>query len=89
MSRPTRLLTFTETGFCLTNRAAQIRRTLSLASLDSLLTIAQNDQEREKFLLNVRATGKSMIWRDEKETRKLPNDVERALVLACRGGLSE
>ena len=45
--------------------------------------------ERERFLLSMRETGKSMLWRDEKETRKMPNDAERALVLASRRGLSE
>ena len=37
----------------------------------------------------MRETGKSMLWRDEKETRKMPNDAERALVLSFRRALSE
>jgi hypothetical protein len=65
--------------------AAQIRRTISLASLDTLLTIAQDDMERERFGQEI----KSMLWRDERETRKMPNDAERALVLAARRGLRE
>lgn len=69
--------------------AAQIRRTISLASLDALLNIAQDDLERERFLLSMRETGKNMLWRDERETKKMPNDAERALVLAARRGLSE
>jgi len=68
-------------------RAAQIRRTISLASLDTLLSIAQDDNQREQFLTTVKETGKSMLWRDEKEARKMPNDAERALVLAFRRGL--
>jgi hypothetical protein len=37
----------------------------------------------------MRETGKSMLWRDEKEARKMPNDAERTLVLAARRGLRE
>jgi hypothetical protein len=43
--------------------------------------------ERERFISNVRETGKSMLWRDEKEARKMPNDAERALVLSFRRAL--
>ena len=45
--------------------------------------------ERERFISNVRETGKSMLWRDEKEARKMPNDAERALVLSFRRALSQ
>jgi hypothetical protein len=60
-----------------------------LASLDTLLTIAQDDMERERFISTVRETGKSMLWRDEKEARKMPHDAERAFVLAARRALSK
>lgn len=68
-------------------RAAQIRRTLSLASVDSLLRVAQDEEMREQFLVNVREQGKNLVWRDEKEAKKLPGDAERALVLAIKRGL--
>lgn len=43
---------------------------------------------REQFLVNVREQGKKMVWRDEREAKKLPGDAERALVLAIKRGLS-
>ncbi|KAJ9123945.1 hypothetical protein QFC22_000736 [Naganishia vaughanmartiniae] len=69
--------------------ANQIRRTLSLASVDSLLRVAQDQETRDQFLDNVKEHGKRMVWRDERERRKLPGDAERALVLAVKRGLSE
>ncbi|KAJ9118968.1 hypothetical protein QFC24_005934 [Naganishia onofrii] len=71
------------------HRANQIRRTLSLASVDSLLRVAQDQETRDQFLDNVKEHGKRMVWRDERERRKLPGDAERALVLAVKRGLSE
>jgi hypothetical protein len=44
---------------------------------------------REQFLVNVREQGKSLVWRDEREAKKLPGDAERALVLAVKRGLRE
>ncbi|KAJ9097633.1 hypothetical protein QFC21_004669 [Naganishia friedmannii] len=67
--------------------ANQIRRTLSLASVDSLLKVAQDQETRDQFLDNVKEHGKRMVWRDERERRKLPGDAERALVLAVKRGL--
>lgn len=71
------------------DRAAQIRRTISLASVDSLLKVAQDERMREQFLVNVKEQGRRMVWRDEREAKKLPGDAERALVLAIKRGLSE
>lgn len=57
--------------------------------MDSLLKVAQDEEMREQFLVNVREQGKSLVWRDEKEVKKLPGDAERALVLAIKRGLRE
>ncbi|WVR06354.1 hypothetical protein IAU60_003385 [Kwoniella sp. DSM 27419] len=68
--------------------ADQIRRTLSLASLDTLLLISSNPSgEREKLIKEVSRAGKDLVWRDKDEKRVLPRDSERASVLAAKRGL--
>ncbi|KAK4685278.1 hypothetical protein P7C73_g4880, partial [Tremellales sp. Uapishka_1] len=64
--------------------ADQIRRTLSLANLDSLLLISQNPSgEREKLMAEV----KDLVWRGSDERKLFPQDGERASVLAIKRGL--
>jgi hypothetical protein len=71
-------------------RADQIRRTLSLASLDHLLVLSANQGgERERLLAEVQRAGKDLVWRDAKEKRLYPKDAERTLVLATKRGLRE
>ena len=71
-------------------RADQIRRTLSLASLDHLLVLSANQGgERERLLAEVQKAGKDLVWRDAKEKRLYPKDAERTLVLATKRGLRE
>jgi hypothetical protein len=68
--------------------ADQIRRTLSLASLDSLLVLSQNHGgERAKLIEELSRRGKGFVWRDEDEQRLFPRDSERAGVLAAKRGL--
>ncbi|KAL0255686.1 hypothetical protein I308_100493 [Cryptococcus tetragattii IND107] len=67
--------------------ADQIRRTLSLASVDSLLLLSVNQSERTKFLAEVSRAGRGLVWRDESEQCLLPQDNERAIVLALKRGL--
>lgn len=70
--------------------ADQIRRTLSLASLDSLLVLSQNHGgERAKLIEELSRRGKGFVWRDEDEQRLFPRDSERAGVLAAKRGLRE
>jgi hypothetical protein len=70
--------------------ADQIRRTLSLASLDSLLLLSQNHGgERTKLIEELSRRGKGFVWRDEYEQRLFPRDSERAGVLAAKRGLRE
>lgn len=75
----------------LSETAASIRRNLSSATLATALStlstsISSSSEaaiEREKLLKR----GKKMVWRDEREIRKLPQDAERAFVLAGQRGL--
>ncbi|OXG50365.1 hypothetical protein J010_02837 [Cryptococcus neoformans] len=67
--------------------ADQIRRTLSLASVDSLLLLSASQSERTKFLAEVSRAGRGLVWRDEGELCLLPQDNERAVVLALKRGL--
>lgn len=69
--------------------ADQIRRTLSLASVDSLLLLSANQSERTKFLAEVSRAGRGLVWRDEGELCLLPQDNERAVVLALKRGLRQ
>ena len=70
--------------------ASQIRRTLSMASLDHLLLLSQNPSgEREKLLKEVSRAGKELVWRNENERKLFPRDGERALILAAKRGLRE
>lgn len=69
--------------------ADQIRRTLSLASVDSLLLLSANQSERTKFLAEVSRAGRGLVWRDEGEQCLLPQDNERAVVLALKRGLRQ
>jgi len=72
------------------NRADQIRRTLSLASLDQLLVLSANQAgERDRLLAQVSRVGKDLVWREHNEKRLLPRDTERALVLAFKRGMRE
>jgi len=68
--------------------AAQIRRTLSLASLSqlnsTLSTLSADPSTRLELLTTVTSSTKSLVWRGPREPRKLPSDAERALVLALR-----
>ncbi|ORY24308.1 hypothetical protein BCR39DRAFT_547390 [Naematelia encephala] len=68
--------------------ADQIRRTLSLASLDALLVLSSNPSgERDRFIAEVSKAGRDLVWRDKDEKRLLPKDTERASVLAFKRGL--
>ncbi|WWC70734.1 uncharacterized protein I206_104685 [Kwoniella pini CBS 10737] len=72
----------------LSETADQIRRTLSLASLDSLLLISANHSgERDKLLAEVSKVGKDLVWRAQDEKKLLPRDPERAGILALKRGL--
>ncbi|OCF43564.1 hypothetical protein I317_02582 [Kwoniella heveanensis CBS 569] len=72
----------------LSETADQIRRTLSLASLDSLLLLSTNHSgEREKLIKEVSKAGKDLVWRDKDEKKVLPRDSERAGILAAKRGL--
>jgi hypothetical protein len=73
----------------LTSRAEQIRRTLSLASLDTLLLISADQRHRDRFIAGVSRAGKDLVWRDKDEDKLYPRDYERALVLAAKRGLRE
>ncbi|WVQ83089.1 hypothetical protein IAT38_005227 [Cryptococcus sp. DSM 104549] len=67
--------------------ADQIRRTLSLASLDSLALLSANHNERTKLIAEVSRAGKELMWRDSSEKKLLPQDRERAILLALKRGL--
>ncbi|WRT67803.1 uncharacterized protein IL334_004777 [Kwoniella shivajii] len=71
----------------LSETADQIRRTLSLASLDSLLLLSTNHSERDKLIAEVSKAGKGLVWRHQDEKKALPRDPERAGVLALKRGL--
>ncbi|WVQ96654.1 hypothetical protein IAU59_003760 [Kwoniella sp. CBS 9459] len=72
----------------LSETADQIRRTLSLASLDSLLLLSTNHSgERDKLIKEVSRAGKDLVWRDKDEKKVLPRDSERAGILAAKRGL--
>ncbi|WWC88699.1 uncharacterized protein L201_003612 [Kwoniella dendrophila CBS 6074] len=72
----------------LSETADQIRRTLSLASLDSLLLLSTNPSgERDKLIAEVSKVGKDLVWRQKDEKKLLPRDPERAGVLALKRGL--
>lgn len=68
--------------------ADQIRRTLSLASLDTLMTLSANTSgERNRLLKEVSRAGRDLVWRDKDDKKVFPRDTERALVLAARRAL--
>ncbi|WWD04851.1 hypothetical protein V865_002922 [Kwoniella europaea PYCC6329] len=72
----------------LSETADQIRRTLSLASLDSLLLLSTNPSgERDKLIAEVSKAGKDLVWRSQNEKKLLPRDPERAGILALKRGL--
>ncbi|KAK8858599.1 hypothetical protein IAR55_002828 [Kwoniella newhampshirensis] len=71
----------------LSETADQIRRTLSLASLDSLVLLSQQSEERAKLLAEVSRASRELVWRDETEKKALPRDSERASILALKRGL--
>lgn len=80
----------TEKACILKSRADQIRRTLSLASLDHLLLVSTNQGgERDRLLAEVQKAGKDLVWRDAKERKLYPRDVERTVILATKRGLRE
>jgi len=68
-------------------RADQIRRTLSLASLDKLLLVSTDSSHRERVIAGVQKAGRELVWRDSDEEKLFPRDYERALVLAAKRGL--
>ncbi|KAL7423098.1 hypothetical protein Q5752_002397 [Cryptotrichosporon argae] len=70
----------------LSETADQIRRTLSLASLDSLVLLSDAAQ-RDRVLAGVSRAGKDLVWRPKHEKKVFPTDAERALLLALRRGL--
>ncbi|CAD6569098.1 MAG: hypothetical protein TREMPRED_005046 [Tremellales sp. Tagirdzhanova-0007] len=68
--------------------ADQIRRTLSLASLDHLQLVTANQAgERDRLIAQMFGAGKELVWRDEDEKRLLPRDSERSLILALKRGM--
>jgi len=84
------MIRFARIEFAEYDRADQIRRTLSLASLDQLLLISNNQAgERDRLLAQVSRAGKELIWREQDEKRLLPRDTERTLVLAMKRGMRE
>ena len=64
--------------------ADQIRRTLSLASLDHLIALSADAQRRDKLIRGVSRAGKELVWRHENEKRLFPRDFERALLLSLK-----
>ena len=72
-----------------TDSADQIRRTLSLASLDALLLLSADASSRDKLLAEVSRAGRDLVWRDHDEKRLFPKDTERASVLAAKRGIRE
>ncbi len=84
------MIRFVRIEFAEYDRADQIRRTLSLASLDQLLLISNNQAgERDRLLAQVSRAGKELVWREQDEKRLLPRDTERTLVLAMKRGMRE
>ncbi|KAK1925541.1 hypothetical protein DB88DRAFT_484264 [Papiliotrema laurentii] len=67
--------------------ADQIRRTLSLASVDALLLISTDSSQRDRVLADVGRAGRDFVWRDDDEEKLFPKDYERALVLAAKRGI--
>ncbi|WVQ73232.1 hypothetical protein IAR50_002798 [Cryptococcus sp. DSM 104548] len=67
--------------------ADQIRRTLSLASLDQLAILSASHTERTKLIAEVSRAGRELVWRDASERPLLPQDTERAALLALKRGL--
>lgn len=57
--------------------------------MDSLLLLSVNQSERTKFLAEVSRAGRGLVWRDESEQCLLPQDNERAIVLALKRGLRQ
>lgn len=67
--------------------AAEIRRTLSSATLSSALQTLQSSAVSSADRAELLRRGRRAVWRSADEARKLPPDAERALVLASRRGL--
>ncbi|ODO10135.1 hypothetical protein I350_02363 [Cryptococcus amylolentus CBS 6273] len=67
--------------------ADQIRRTLSLASLDQLAILSTSHEERTRLITEVSRAGRKLVWRDASERPLLPQDTERAALLALKRGL--
>lgn len=67
--------------------AAEIRRTLSSATLSSALQTLQSSATSPADRAALLRRGRRAVWRPADEARKLPPDAERALVLAARRGL--
>ncbi|TXT15872.1 hypothetical protein VHUM_00375 [Vanrija humicola] len=71
----------------LSETADQIRRTLSFASIDSLVLLSNDAQERQRVLAAAAQAGRDLVWRAKDEKTLYPPDPERAVVLAARRGL--
>lgn len=71
-------------AFC---SADQIRRTISLASLDSLIALHNSPEDRARFIADATRAGRDLVWRDKDEKRVFPEDAERAIVLALKRGI--
>lgn len=71
------------------NSADQIRRTISLASLDALIILRNNEEERARVLATVTQAGRELVWRRQDEKKVYPDDAERVFVLAFKRALRE
>ncbi|KAI9632051.1 uncharacterized protein MKK02DRAFT_21065 [Dioszegia hungarica] len=67
----------------LAETADQIKRTLSLARLDTLLQA----NERDRLLAEVSRAGLELVWRNKDAKKLYPRDPERAGILALKRGL--
>ncbi|CAK9784219.1 unnamed protein product [Cutaneotrichosporon oleaginosum] len=71
----------------LSETADQIRRTISLASLDHLLLLRNDQEERARVVSEISRAGRELVWRSKDEKRLYPDDAERSLILALKRGL--
>jgi hypothetical protein len=69
--------------------ADQIRRTISLASLDHLLLLRHDQEERARVVSEISRAGRDLVWRSQDDKQLYPDDAERSIVLALKRGLRE
>ncbi|BEJ17573.1 hypothetical protein CspHIS471_0609740 [Cutaneotrichosporon sp. HIS471] len=71
----------------LSETADQIRRTISLASLDHLLLLRHDQEERARVVSELSRAGRGLVWRSQDDKQQYPDDAERSLILALKRGL--